>query len=550
MLVCFSVLFLSISPIDVYADDSTSTSYPVALTSAQTLALYGQTIPALWFNGTSTSTVNFEFYKSSLQVVSSFNDSFSLWGGFPWISGYNIQNPIGFQYNSNGSLVPYINAYARSTNLNDLTAWLGEEGTLSKSEICGYEFLIYRWQGDPNTIPEQTNDFEFNFNLSVNISGIDRLRTAFGVSLGQWTGTSDVSNFTMDNYIDAVRIYSAASPVNEFYVTTPLYSVYQTYSRRQSKIPFAVTNPFYYVQNGEVWQVNPDYSNPRSYYDSAFFPCPNVSLCCIDTDGYGTFDWSSCTYQVRAAKSVVCKEDGYYFSDSSNPNYNVFTAPYVYLFVMCPVVWGDVSLPEPEPPTINEQLDGIGTGINDINVNLDQTNTKLDQILQKLDLIYQKEIAPTLDVDLTQQGPLSWIGTKIDNATSSIVSGIRGLFVPTQTDLINFRLNMQADFQNHFPAFFTADDKVRNLYSIFSNSVNPRTTFTVPLVEMSIPDYANNTSADFTFGGFDVELKPKQDQLGILYDSLAIIIDFVATLGLLNMLKKKLHKFLEGGVTD
>lgn len=206
---------------------------------------------------------------------------------------------------------------------------------------------------------------------------------------------------------------------------------------------------------------------------------------------------------------------------------------------------GDITPPQPleTTPNYSEQIDNIQTGVGDININLESTNDRLDQIIEKLDDIYNN-MGVSVDIDTTD------IQNSISNAASSIVSGIRGLFIPSQTDLINFRLNMQSDFQNHFPAFFTAEDKLHNLYSIFSNSVTPRSKISVPLVQMSIPDVSNNTSADFSFGGFDVELKPNQDKLGILYDSLALVIDFIATLAVLNMLRNKLHRILEGSASE
>lgn len=516
--------------IDVFADDAAPASYPVELTFAQTLALYGDSINALYYNGSSVENATFTFWKSSRSVVSSLNDCFD--NTFPFISGSSINNPIAFDYYYSSNNLPRLRCVPRSVNASDLSSWISASGA-TKSDLCPYEFLIYRWQGDPYYVPDSSFDFEFNFNFPIDIVGVDRLRTAFGVSMGTWSGPNSVNEYHMSGYIDQLNIYANNDAVNPYYIMTPfVYSL--TAPDDSPYLCFPVTNGY----DGLTANLG------TNYYNQAVFPCPNVSMCCVDTDGLQPFTWSSASYNVRAASSSSVKMDG--FENPGSSGYQQYWQHYVYLFIMCPVIWGDITLPEPEAPSISDQLEGIGTGINDINVNINTTNTKLDAVLQKLDQIYQKNYAS----DLTQNGPLSWIGTKIDNVADSVVSGIRGLFVPSQIDLINFRLNLQNDFQTHFPAFFTAEEKLHNLYSIFDNSVTPRSKISVPLVEMSIPDVSNNTSADFSFGGFDVELKPNQDKLGILYDSLALIIDFIATLAVLNMLRNKLHRILEGSASE
>lgn len=536
MLVCFSVLFFDTFQIEVSAEDSGGSgrvSVPVELTSAQTLALYGQNINALYFNGSTTQYVSFDYWKSSKELVYELENVFS--GSpeaYPFISAYNNQNIFGLSYS-------YWN---NSSQGQSYPEWFSSSnGSVSqKQDFSVFEFLIYRWEGLPNTISERQYDFQFSFDQSLDLEGVDRFRSFYGFSIGTVYSLISRVNVSYSNLHSQTNLYVSSDS------STPLYTGTET--RIQGSAYFG--NAFMpVVFTGNDWISGSGTPTP-STMDTWLCPAPHMALCPIDTGMLeSSVTISRSVLNVRAAQAVRVNDGDL---DSSE-----LTTPYVYLIIACPIVWGDITPPEPPAPDITDQLDRIGSdvnninvGIGDININLSSTNHRLDLILDLLDDIYNKEIAPSLDVDLTQQGPLSWVGTKIDNAASSIVSGIRGLFVPTQTDLINFRLNLQSDFQNHFPAFFTADDKIRNLYSIFSNSVNPRSFITVPLVEMSIPDYANNTSADFSFGGFDVELKPKQDKLGILYDSLALIIDFVVTLGLLNMLKKKLFKFLEGGATD
>lgn len=409
-----------------------STSYPVALTSAQTLALYGQSIPAYWYNGVSVQGVTFDFYKSSRTVVSSILDSCAdnLITN-PFISGYNIMNPSALFYNNGGSYIPVFRNRPQSTNVNDLSGWIPDDNNSTaagRALFAPYEFLIYRCQLDsvpiiPDTSFNNGFDFQFSFDLSVNITGLDGLRTAFGVSSGIWDTYNSIlgwgSGYNMSGYYSGLELYSSDNLV-PFWVSSDLTSVYQTYTRRVPYMCFPVTNPYEGMTYPAVtWQA---------LFNSIVQNQPNCMLTCVDYHPENSFDWQSFSYTTRRA--LVCSPplDGRENPDS--PNYAEADFGYVYLFVMCPVFWGDVSMPEPEPPTINEQLDGIGTGINeinvgvgDINVNLSGTNHRLDLILQKLDQIYQEMVDDNSGADLV---PPDTIGLS-PTAKQRVLDGLSGL---------------------------------------------------------------------------------------------------------------------------
>ena len=526
MVTCFFILSSGTFQIDASAD-----SYPIQFTTAQTIALYGNKIQGAVFNGTTTQFVEFEYYKSTKDILASYNSLMS--GGVPYASGLSYaENLFGVYYDSTR---PRWSAQIKSTNVSDLSPrWFASEYP-TRQEVAPYNFVIYRCRiPDLQKIPDRYVSVQLNFDFSLTLPNIERFRSIYGFSSEQMTSLTDNGSGSAGSYASELDLYSATDMYNPIFVTSNWRYSGSTHNFNVAHHP--VTNAL----AGQADSV----PNSQDWYESMAYPCPNFALHAIDTDTLqNPVDISSLVFRIRGAQSVVVHEDG---SQSD------FTYPYVYIMIMCPIVWGNITPPEPEQTTPNysDQIQNIEVGVGDININLDETNNRLDLILEKLDDIYENMGVSVEGVDLTEQGPLSWIGTHIDNLGTSIVNGVRGLFIPSQADLINFRLNLQSDFQIHFPAFFTADDKVHNLYSIFENSVTPRSSITVPTVSMTVSDVANNQNANFSFGGYEVPLKPNQDRLGILYDSLAFIIDAIATLGIINMLRSKIRKIFSGGNTD
>lgn len=320
--------------------------------------------------------MSFEYFRSSREVVSSINASAQI-GLYPssstlWISGYEINNPTAL-YQPEYSNVP------QSTNIEDISGWMyGYTGGV-KSNLAPYEFLIYRWQASPLPVPDSTFDFQLNFTFPVDFADIEGVRTCFGVSCGRYSGNNmDLdSSYNMSGYYSELDLYSAAGS-SPFWVSSDFVSKYQTYTNRVPRVAFPVTNPF------EGVGIDPISDLTRL--------APSLMGCYVDYHPEAPFTWSSANYEVRRAMGVICQEDG-----SQNPysdNYGAFTPSYVYLFVMCPILWGQITPPEPEPettPNYSRQLD-------DINGNVVEINTNLDAVLQKLDDIYNKmaDLDPTL----------------------------------------------------------------------------------------------------------------------------------------------------------
>lgn len=349
-------------------------SLPVVLSSAQTLALYGTEIPALWYNGQSVSNVTFSFSGSSRTITDSISESFVN----PFESGYTHNNPLDIYIDYR---TPTFHCYQYYDS-----GFLPQQ--VSKSDICGYEYLIYRCQLSPNSVNELDFDFQINLDQSITIENVDRFQTFYGYSIG----TAYSANQTNDQRIrngnlqSNLSIYSSASDV------TPIVSLQgcvwsSGWPEYFCQVSMPVTNMAPALPEWQNW------STTLQNVDNLLYPAPLMQLNVVDTGAQSSpIDISKSVYNIRAASGVSVK-DGF---DSSSQEW-AYSLPYVYIIIMCPRIYGDFTIPE--KPS--------GSGTIDYTNQLDQmigqntqTNTKLDIIIQKLDLIYQQMVSENGGVDL------------------------------------------------------------------------------------------------------------------------------------------------------
>lgn len=382
-----------------------SSLYPVELTSAQTLALYGQSFDGLYYNGVGVVPVTFNFWKSSRSIVQSIDNTFS--ASYPFISGVSVNNPTAIDVFGVSSS---FDCTISSSNVSDLVPrWFANQN-VSKMEIAPCEFLIYRCQMDATRVSENDFDFEFNFDFSLDLENVSRFRSMIMYSTSRLENYNTSSNLSNSGYMAKYQLFSNA--VQPIYTTSSWvahgsgYDIFNT-------CPFPLTN----AAPVDATNLN----NSVEWFNTALFPCPNMNICAIDTD-YFEFPTTltSTNLILRRCNEVVVKSDHSYTSSDGSYSYE---EPCVYIAIMCPVIWGDFVFPSPEPPAIGEQLEGIGTGINDINVNLSATNHKLDLILQKLDMIYQEMVDDNGGADLV---PPDTIGLS-PSAKQRVLNGLSGL---------------------------------------------------------------------------------------------------------------------------
>ena len=353
---------------------------PVELTSAQTLALYGSSIPALYYDGSSVRTTSFEFYKSSKSLASEVSRTFR--DGFVSVS--EPANLFGFCWSTNiedwwiFENVPAVNR----------GSWLLDQNGYIKAEpITPYEFLIYRAPIALNDVNQLDFDFQINLDFSIALDGVERFCTINAYSIytvGSFANNMSVlPNVSCSNLRSTMRLYSSASSTNPLDVTSDCYLN-------------LISNDYFGAAFHPVNTVDLSYFSDNSLdfwsNNSYLFPSPVFSMCYFDSGSLASpTSFSSMSWDIFAASGCVLKEDQW-----TDANFNDYEQAYTYLMLMCPVVWGDVSQPEPEPgtPDYSSSLDTIIS-------NTSSSNTKLDQILIKLDLIYQQmqQDGGTADID-------------------------------------------------------------------------------------------------------------------------------------------------------
>lgn len=503
------VLLLLCVPFSVSAD-----SLPVVLTAAQTLALYGTELPALWYNGQSVSDITFSYYASSRTIT----DSISEWFSNPFESGYTHYNPFGLYINYN---TPTFKCYQFYDS-----GFLPQE--VNKSDLCGYEFLIYRAQFNPASVNESSFDFQLNLTQSISIQGVDRFQTIYGYSIGTANSSRQVNDQRIRNanLQSNLSIYSSESDV------TPLVSLQGcVWSRSWSEYFPQVSMPVTNMASASSLSVV-QYPTTEANVDGFLYPAPLMQLNIIDTGAQSSsISISKSIYNIRNAAGVSVKEA---IDTSGGGQSWVYSQPYVYLIIMCPRIYGDYVIPENKPS-------GSGT---------DYTPA-LNDIINKLDIIAQN-LNISVDTSDLEETVISTGNTVING----IINGIKGLFVPTQTDILNFRGDMITLLNSKFSGLsdvHAIQDAAFN--KILSGSA--MTSLDVPLLDLrpTVNFYLNK--ADFTEKGMSVitengvdklqiPLKPYPDKFGFFYDLLAALIDVVATCSFINMLIQKIHVIIHG----
>lgn len=495
-LVLFCVPFVSVS---VSAD-----SLPVVLTAAQTLALYGQSISGLWYNGSSVSDITFNYYASSRTITDSISESFDN----PFESGYTHYNPLDI----------YIDYRTPTFNLYQYydSGFLPQE--ISKSDLCGFEYLIYRCQLNPNSVNELDFDFQINLEQSINIENVDRFQTFYGYSIGTANSAYQINDQRLrnGNLQSNLSIYSSG--------VSPLVSLQGCVWSRSSaeyfpQVSMPVTNMASTVDHSSPFLTN------LNNVDLFLYPAPLMQLNIIDTGLQSSpITISKSIYNIRNAAGVSVKE-------GSVNNEFVMSLPYVYLIIMCPRIYGEYSIPDNS---------GSGSGSPDYSAPLNDIIHKLDTIANNLNI----------DLDTTN------LETTITNTGNSIVNGVKNLFVPSQTDIINFRGDMITLFNSKFSGLsdvHVIQDAAFN--KLLSGSA--MTSLDVPLLDLrptvdfylKKEDFTSKGMSVITENGQDllqIPLKPYPEKFGFFYDLLAGLIDVLATCYFINMLIHKIHIIIVG----
>lgn len=504
----FLICFFSAN-ISVFAEgELLGVSLPVTLSAAQTLALYGQQITGLYYNGASVQNVTFDFYGSSRTIVDSIDSTFET----PFVSGVDVQNAFALDYTYGSSYEPRFNCYQYYES-----GFLSQ--TVTKEEIAPFEFLIYRSAFSPGSINEESFDFQLNIEQSIEISGVDRFQTIYGYSYGR-----QISSYVIDDdKVSSSNLHSNLSLYGSNSSVMPIVSLQDCVYRSGYPNHFALTSmPF---SNMAVnYSLNSKLQTNQGNVDLYLFPAAKMALNIIDTGAQSNpITISHSVYNIRAAQGVQLKE---WHSDLGEVGYSV---PYVYIIIMCPRIYGDYQIPD-------NSHSGSGS--------LDYT-APLNQIIQQLD-----NIANNFDFDTTN------LETTITNTGNSIVNGIKNLFVPSQADILTFRGQMISLFNSKLGGLADADAVQGDIYNHLINA-SAIQTLDLPLMDLRptvnfyidgsiMENKGYNVITENGVSKVQVPLKPHSDKFGFFYEMVAAIIDVVCTTFFINTLLHKIKVIVCG----
>lgn len=137
------------------------------------------------------------------------------------------------------------------------------------------------------------------------------------------------------------------------------------------------------------------------------------------------------------------------------------------------------------------------------------------------------------DIMSSNNGILSQLYDFVVTIPETILDGLQALFIPTEEDLEGFKDDADDLLHETFGGLYDAEDMVHDgLSDIPSNS---KSTITFPGITVS----------QFSLPAQEVPIRPAG--FDVLFDTLATVIDIIATFAFLNMLKHKLSKILGGG---
>ena len=136
-------------------------------------------------------------------------------------------------------------------------------------------------------------------------------------------------------------------------------------------------------------------------------------------------------------------------------------------------------------------------------------------------------------------GFFSELGNKITALGDKILDGIKSLFVPSEDDLIGMKEDFDELLSSRFGVLYDSAAIVDNFADSFYNS--PAMMDMADVIEVPVVT-VNLAGADFSFGGFAVDIVPEQFE-GVIY-ILRTIVSIVCTLMFVNALRKRLEGVL------
>lgn len=402
--------------------EAEATAYPVQLNAAQSLALFGNSIPAKYYDGSSVNFIDFSYVGTTKTLCNSLLDTFE---SSPFLSPYIPGSCFALDFS-------YWSVYSRAVNA--MPDWFSSASgkQMNKSDIASYEFLIYKWTGQPSPVPSSGSgsfDFQIFLDQSLSLSNVERFRFCVGYSVANIYDMISYKNTSASNINSTYNIYTDGNTLTPTYTTANLFrnsSTLQYFSC--AYLPLANSLSGHHNVPVDVSTLN-----------ECLTPCPQMALMAYDSGTLQT-PISIDKHDILLRGAAACTYNRAEYTEPAD-----YAEPAVYIILMCPQVWGEITPPVPQTtePNYSSQLDDIGSGVTNIEVNLDGTNDRLDIIIEKLDDIYEKMCEENGGVELV---PPDEIGI---NATAKqrVISGLSNL--DSQMDDVSAQ-DMPQDAMNGF----------------------------------------------------------------------------------------------------
>lgn len=381
------------------AQEPTATTVTVQLTAAQTLALFGQSFQALYYDNGTVRNITFDFDKSSRTIVDQCNDILDSWSYNDQMSSFfpsGVQNGItSFMCNNDNSSLSSL----FSNQLWSNSEWLGVENgsVIDREKLQGYEFLFYKCEGiDTEPVSSNTFDFQLNINFPFVISGVERFQSVFSSQIGVYTPSMAYSTphgVRNSNLGSEIRLYGSS---NQLY---PIATTSDTHITGNSSYFGYFFHPLNTADPSKIVRAVPIASvldRVLSYY--------GVFGMCIMDESISNNDITGINWNIRNCNSYFAvQKQGFWpeYTDISDPN----DANYqwqdnaVYLMIMCPRIQGEFTIGRPSGSgsyiDYTESFDKLISGS-------EATNNKLDIIIQKLNQIYNQMVSDNGGVDLVE----------------------------------------------------------------------------------------------------------------------------------------------------
>lgn len=141
------------------------------------------------------------------------------------------------------------------------------------------------------------------------------------------------------------------------------------------------------------------------------------------------------------------------------------------------------------------------------------------------------------DVDLTEtNGLIGRVIQAVQNLASSILDGLKGIFIPDDDFMNEFKDDMQTLLEDHLGGLYEAEQIMVDSFGQLPNVVAKSEIYIPPVT-------LNLAGGNFKIGDWHVPLKV--DGLpAALYEGIAFIIDFLCLAAFLRMCRNKLEIFL------